>query len=158
MSTSQKIGLISDTHSYLPQAVGSIFKAVDVIIHAGDVGSQNVLKSLEKIAPVTAVRGNCDTGLVGAFLEDVEFLSIMGHEIAVMHKLSQVQQALRNPFKGVVVFGHTHNPEIFKNPGILYVNPGSPSQPRGLDHGTVAILTLKTATSPEVSFHKVAFD
>lgn len=158
MSASQKIGLISDTHNHLPKDVGSIFKTVDAIIHAGDVGSQSVLKTLEKIAPVTAVRGNCDTGLVAAFLEDVEFLNIMGHQIAVMHKLSQVQKALSAPFKGVVVFGHSHNPEIFKNPGILYVNPGSPSQPRGLDHGTVAILTLKTAAPPEVSFHKVAFD
>lgn len=158
MATSHKIGLISDTHGYLPKAVGNIFKNVEAIIHAGDVGSQTILQALEALAPVTAIRGNSDIGLIATFLEDVEFVNIAGHDIAVMHKLSQAEYALKSGFKGVVVFGHTHNPEVFKNPGILYVNPGSPSHPRALDYGTVAILTLNTAAPPEITLHKVDLD
>ena len=154
----QKIGLISDTHGHLPKAVGAVFSNVDVIIHAGDVGSQTVLQALENLAPVTAVRGNCDAGLLAAFLEDVEYLNILGHEIAVLHKLSQVEHMLKKGFKGVVVYGHTHNPEIFKNPGVFYINPGSPSQPRALEHGTVAILSLKEDAPPEAAFYKIDFD
>lgn len=158
MTTSQKIGLISDTHGHLPKTVYTIFKNVDAIIHAGDAGSQSVLKALENLAPVTAVRGNSDTGLVAAFLEDVEYLNIAGHTIAVTHKFSQAQALMTKGFSGIIVFGHSHNPEKFNHEDVLLVNPGSPSQPRALDYGTVAILTLNEATPPEIAFLKVAFD
>lgn len=155
MSTTIKIGLISDTHGHLPQAVSRLFKNTDAIIHAGDIGGQSILRQLEKLAPVTAVRGNSDSGLVAAFLEDMEFLSLNGHNLAVMHKQDQALTLMNKNFKDVIIFGHTHNPEIFKDQGILFINPGSPSQPRSLDHGTVALLMLDPEKPPTATFHKI---
>lgn len=158
MSTTLKIGLISDTHGHLPKAVNKLFKNTDAIIHAGDIGNQSILRQLERLAPVTAVRGNSDSGLIASFLEDVEIMNLNGYDIAVMHKQAQAQPLMAKSFKGVIIFGHTHNPEIFKDQGILFINPGSPSQPRTLDYGTVALLTLDQEQLPAATFHKVESD
>jgi len=56
------IGVISDTHGYVDPRVIDLFAGVDHILHAGDIGPPSVVMQLERIAPVTAVRGNCDLG------------------------------------------------------------------------------------------------
>ena len=56
-----QIGIISDTHGNLPSQVFSIFKGVDYIFHAGDIGSQSIIGDLENLCPVFAVYGNIDT-------------------------------------------------------------------------------------------------
>ena len=142
MSAFYKIGLISDTHGELPPKVAAIFKGVDAIVHAGDIGSRSVVQKLEEVAPVTAVRGNCDIGLLASFFEDMEQFEILGHKIAVMHRLSQAQPLLDKNVDGIIIFGHTHYPEKFNRQGAFFINPGSPIRPRGFDFGTVAILTL----------------
>lgn len=154
MSMLRKIGLISDTHGSLPQTVLSIFKDMDLIVHAGDIGSHTVIRNLEKLAPVTAVRGNCDFGLVASFFDDLERFVLLGREIAVMHRLTQAQPLINKGFKGIIIFGHTHNPEQFSKDGVLFINPGSPSLPRNNEHGTVAVLAVNENDAPLVTFYK----
>lgn len=149
------IGLISDTHGCLPQAVRDVFKGVDAIVHAGDIGSKSIIQTLDAIAPVTAVRGNCDYGLMAAFFEDIEFLTINLWEIAVTHKFSQAKAMQGETYKGIVVFGHTHVPETFKLYDTLYINPGSPVKPREVNVGSVAILTLNDDADPEVKYYRI---
>lgn len=153
MSEFYRIGLISDTHGEIPEKVATIFKEVDAIVHAGDIGNRNVIQKLEEMAPVTAVRGNCDTGLLASFFEDVEQFEILGHKIAVMHRLSQAQPLLDKNFDGIIIFGHTHYPEKFNRQGAFLINPGSPTRPRGVDFGTVAILTL-SAKATTLAFYE----
>lgn len=155
MTAEYKIGLISDTHGRLPRAVKDIFKDVNAIIHAGDVGSTLVMRELEELAPVTAVRGNCDFGITAAFLEDVELLDAAGHKIAVMHGFSQSKTFVNKGFSGIIVFGHTHNPQKFERDGIVFINPGSASQPRLLERGTVAILYLHENATPTADFFEI---
>lgn len=157
--TTYHIGLISDTHGYMAPAVMDIFKDVDAVIHAGDIGSNSILRQLESIAPVTAVKGNCDTNLLAMLLEDLEFVSFGPYEIAVAHKPSRIKPLIEGGFTGILVFGHTHIPEVFKSHGQLFINPGSPTEPRAEDRrGSVAILTISDASEPVVDFYPVDND
>lgn len=155
-----RIGLISDTHGYLATAVLDIFSDVDAIIHAGDIGSNGILRQLESLAPVTAVKGNCDANLLAMLLEDLEFVEFGRYEIAVTHKPSRVKPLIEGGFNGIVVFGHTHIPETFKRHGQLFINPGSPTEPRAEDgQASVAVLTLKDdGGEPEVVFYRIDDD
>ena len=58
-----KIGVISDTHDFFDPRIPELFKDVEHIIHAGDIGSMAIISELEKIAPVTAITGNTDSML-----------------------------------------------------------------------------------------------
>jgi len=65
-----RIGVVSDTHGYLNPRVVEVLEGVDRILHAGDIGSQEVILRLEAVAPVTAVRGNNDrTGPTAGYPE-----------------------------------------------------------------------------------------
>ncbi len=75
------IGLISDTHipsrsKKLPENVFVLFEDVDMIIHAGDIVRMDVVKSLEKIAPVIAVYGNMDPDSLRTALDEIEMVEI----------------------------------------------------------------------------------
>jgi putative phosphoesterase len=117
------VGLISDTHGLLrPEALDALAGS-DHIIHAGDIGDPAILAALAAIAPLTAVRGNNDTGPWARKLPETRTVNIDGVRIHVIHDLAQ----LRAPPRGVrvVVSGHSHVPRILGKDGVLYVNPGS---------------------------------
>jgi putative phosphoesterase len=117
------VGLISDTHGLLrPEALDALAGS-DHIIHAGDIGDPAILAALAAIAPLTAVRGNNDTGPWARKLPETRTVNIGGVRIHVIHDLAQ----LRAPPRGVrvVVSGHSHVPRILGKDGVLYVNPGS---------------------------------
>ncbi len=79
------VGVVSDTHSHLYPRIAQLLEGVDHIIHAGDVGSAEVLRALRSIAPVIAVRGNCDLdGWAGALPARVE-VELAGVRIVVAH-------------------------------------------------------------------------
>ncbi len=124
-----RVGLISDTHGLLrPQAV-AFLRGSDFIVHAGDIGNADVLKALNALAPVTAVRGNNDKAPWAEKIAETEVLQIGEVSIYVLHNLAELDL---NPVAAgfqVVVSGHSHRPSIEEREGVLYVNPGS-SGPR----------------------------
>jgi uncharacterized protein len=118
------IGAISDTHGLLrPQAVAAL-AGCDPIIHAGDVGTPDVLARLGALAPVHAVRGNVDQGAWSANLPVTQRIEIDGFRIYVLHILAELDpQAAENV--DAVIYGHSHQPKIETKNGTLFFNPGS---------------------------------
>lgn len=138
-----RIGVISDTHGELPDAVEQIFEGVDAIVHAGDVGPGFVLDLLGAIAPVTAVTGNMDLGPT-ALLPLALNVSLGGVHVIVAHRERDLAGSLDPVRAGarVAVFGHTHVPSIETRDGVVRVNPGSPTSPRAGSAPSVAIVTI----------------
>ena len=140
-----KLGLISDTHGNVPNAVHKVLSGVDHILHAGDVGPMDVLTELEAIAPVSAVLGNTDYGiqLPETRLEEFWGMKIMTHHIVDVDFPSQaVRELLKTEKPDIVLFGHTHIPFDDHRNGIRFINPGSASRPRASSAPSVAILNF----------------
>jgi hypothetical protein len=135
------IGLISDTHGLLrPEALEAL-QGSKLIIHAGDVGTPEVLDRLNSVAPTFAVRGNIDTQPWAAALPITEAVEAGAHVIWVLHDIAQLDL---DPAVGfaAVVYGHSHKPSIETHEGVLYVNPGSAGPRRFTLPVTVARLTV----------------
>jgi putative phosphoesterase len=126
------IGIISDTHGLLrPQAIAALQGSI-LIIHAGDVGSPDILDALRRIAPVFAVRGNVDKGSWARRLPETEVVQVDGVSLYILHILDGLD--LDPPTAGfhAVISGHTHRPKMETKDGVLYFNPGS-AGPRRFD-------------------------
>jgi putative phosphoesterase len=121
-----RVGLISDSHGEVPARVHAALRGVDRILHAGDVCDLNVITELEAIAPVVAVRGNCDHGGT-AMLPHIVNVKIGGVRFLVIHSQRDLTRENAKVLAGVqvVVSGHTHTPAIDRVHGVLHVNPGS---------------------------------
>ena len=121
-----RIGLISDTHGLLrPEAV-QFLRGCDHIVHAGDVGDSDVLDALHEIAPVTAIRGNNDMGEWALMLPETQTLRIGGIAMFVLHDINECGAQRVPADVQVVVCGHSHQPQITREPaGMLVINPGS---------------------------------
>lgn len=120
-----RIGVISDTHGLLrPEALEAL-RGSDQIIHAGDIGEPEILGELEKIAPVTAVRGNVDRGAWAEKLPVSNVLEIGGLSIYVLHILQELDLKPGAAGFAAVVYGHSHAPTQETKSGVLYFNPGS---------------------------------
>lgn len=119
------IGIISDTHGLLrPEAVAAL-EGSDIIIHAGDIGSAEVLNRLKEIAPLFAVRGNTDNG---PWLKDIpatESAQWCGFFFHILHDLARLDLDPQAAGIHILISGHSHVPAITKKQGILYLNPGS---------------------------------
>jgi putative phosphoesterase len=120
-----KIGLISDTHGLLrPEALQAL-KGSELIIHAGDVGKPEIIKALEAVAPVVAVRGNVDTEAWASALPETE---VVETDLATFYVLHDVQALDLDPAAAgfhIIVSGHSHRPTRTEHDGVLYINPGS---------------------------------
>ena len=119
-----RLGVISDTHGLLRPEVFDAFAEVDHILHAGDLGPLELLTELEAIAPVTAVRGNNDRGGWARSLPEVAGLRAGAARILVAHDASPWRDR-PPPAVDVLVTGHSHQPRVARDPGLLRVNPGS---------------------------------
>ena len=95
------------------------------IIHAGDVGSPEILEKLSAIAPLTVVRGNVDKGAWSRRLPETEVLELGGISIYVLHDLTRLDLKPKAAGFGAVVSGHSHAPKQEMRDGVLYFNPGS---------------------------------
>lgn len=125
------IGIISDIHRYLPEAAKEALEGCDVIINAGDTCSPTIMRQLEFIAPTVAVYGNCDYHYdYGPTVHDVARPSFEGVRFYVTHRPQDIPAELPRGTR-IVVHGHTHVPREEEVNGVLYLNPGSPSEPRG---------------------------
>ena len=155
-----KIGIISDTHNNLPSAVYDVFAGVDMIIHAGDIGSVNIITDLEAIAPVKAVYGNMDSYPLVSRYRRIEFFNIKNYScclthIIASHKAFSYELFKMSPKVDLVIHGHTHHAENTTFNNILFVNPGSASQPRSGGRGSVGILI---AEDNKVDFQLIYLD
>ena len=111
-----RIGLISDTHNRVPARVLDDFAGVDLIIHAGDIGSQKVLDELKVIAPVKAVYGNMDSSPLVGNLRRIDCMKVEGLNLCLTHIVNSPKSFAYELFKmgketDIVVFGHTHRAE-----------------------------------------------
>jgi putative phosphoesterase len=137
-----RIGLISDTHGLLrPQALHAL-RGVHHIIHAGDIGAPEVLRQLERIAPVTAVRGNNDQAAWAAALPLTASLDFNGVAFYLLHDLKELDPASGARNAQVVISGHSHKPSINNRDGVLHVNPGSAGPRRFKLPVSVAIVEI----------------
>lgn len=137
-----KLGLISDTHGLLRPEAQRALAGSDLILHAGDVGSPEVLKALKEVAPVVAVRGNVDTDSWGRTLPLTEVVSA---GLATIYMLHILQDLDLNPAASgfqFVISGHSHKPGQTEKDGVIYINPGSAGPWRFQLPVTVARLDL----------------
>lgn len=120
-----RIGLISDTHGLVRPQAAAFLQGCELIVHAGDIVGPEVLRELQAIAPVVAVRGNNDRGAWADELAETEFVQVGGVWLYVLHDLQQLEIDPAAAGVQVVVSGHTHRPLVETRGGVLFVNPGS---------------------------------
>ena len=123
-----RIGIISDTHGLLRAEAKRGLTGVNHIIHAGDIGRPEIVEALRRIAPVTAIRGNVDSGEWAREYPDTKLVCLAGKSIYVLHDLKTLQ-AYPGDFD-VIISGHSHVPKIDTVGGVLYLNPGSAGRRR----------------------------
>lgn len=137
----KKIGVISDTHGTLRPDVIERLKSCDYIIHAGDIDREFLLRELEDIGPLCAVRGNNDWGSWALELPYQRTFTIDGVTFFMTHKREDVPRVLKDDVK-VVIFGHSHQYFQSSSEGKLWLNPGSCGRPRFRCGLSMAVLTL----------------
>ena len=119
------LGVISDTHGLVrPEALAAL-AGVERIVHAGDIGSRDVLEALERVAPVTAVRGNNDRGDWAKKIPETEVVEVGGVSLYLLHDLHELDLEPRAAGFAAVISGHSHQPKVEERDGVLYLNPGS---------------------------------
>jgi uncharacterized protein len=119
------LGLISDTHGLLRGSALRAMQNTGLIIHAGDVGDPKILEALEKLAPVTVVRGNVDTAEWATSFPTTAEVKVGAVRIFVLHDVKELKLNLIPSGVSIVVSGHSHKPGQATRDGILYINPGS---------------------------------
>lgn len=137
------IGVISDTHGHLPAGVQKAFEKADLIIHAGDIGDEKILKELSQISPIVAVRGNMDFGKWANNLPKSEVIEIGSIVVYVLHIANRLDVAPGNSDFKAIITGHTHRPDVFEKSGITFLNPGSASYPKFGHPASIALLKLQ---------------
>ena len=148
-----RIVVLSDTHGPrfwkgCPPAVAEHLDGADLILHAGDVCTADVLDELAAYAPVRAVLGNNDRPEVAAWgaPETLEF-ELAGLAMAMIHDsgpaaAGRLRLRRRFPDADLVVFGHSHIPMDLTEDGLRIFNPGSPTDKRRQPYGTLGELTI----------------
>jgi putative phosphoesterase len=119
------IGVISDTHGLLRAEAVALLRGSEHIIHAGDIGSPEIIPALEKIAPVTAIRGNVDTQSWARSFPETEVVELGGLHIYILHDVNALDLNPKAAGFAAVISGHSHRPKQEMKDGVLYFNPGS---------------------------------
>ncbi|HEX9106267.1 MAG TPA: metallophosphoesterase family protein [Longimicrobiales bacterium] len=143
-----RLGLISDTHGLLRPSVFDRLQGVLRILHAGDVGREDILRELEVIAPVTAVYGNTDGWELRRRLPQVAQVEEAGRRITVVHgdvpgSPTPARLAAAHGQADIIVYGHTHQARVERVGRTLVVNPGAAGPARFKLGPSLAILTLE---------------
>lgn len=145
------IGIISDTHGLLRPEVMAALAGAELIIHAGDIGTPDVLNTLETIAPVIAVRGNNDQDL---WAKPIPLTNVVEHQSYVLYVVHELDHLDLDPVASefsAVIFGHSHRSSAEKRKGVLYLNPGSAGPRRFTLPISVARLHFTdTGLTPEI--------
>jgi putative phosphoesterase len=135
------VGVISDTHGLLRSQVFRVFRDVDLILHAGDIGSPEILKNLRSVAPVIAVRGNNDKGAWADRIPERKTTTVGDLRIYLIHDLKEID--IDPSGYDAVVTGHSHRPSVERRDGILFLNPGSAGPRRFKLPISIARLTVR---------------
>ena len=142
----KKILVLSDTHSYIDDRIEEHAKNSDEVWHAGDFGSLEVLRKLEKISFFRGVYGNIDNQLIRKSLSEFKIFEVEKIKVLLIHiagnskNLSSKVEELINFHKpNILVCGHSHILKIkyLKSKNILYLNPGAAGK-----HGFHKIRTM----------------
>jgi uncharacterized protein len=137
------IGVISDTHGLLrPEALGALDGAA-LILHAGDIGTPDILVALARIAPVFAVRGNNDRGTWAGAVPETRRIDYRAFSFYLLHDVHALDLDPRDTGYHAVVTGHSHKPAIAHKDGVLYLNPGSAGPRRFTLPISVARITVQ---------------
>ncbi len=149
------IGILADSHiparaSRLLPRLFSVFEGVSLILHAGDIEDDLVLEELKTIAPVEAVAGNMDPPGLRRRLGTTKIITFKRVSIGLMHGFGapgipgkKALEEFRKRGVSCLVFGHTHEPLVEEREGLLYINPGSVSDPRRGSRPSCALLRLQ---------------
>jgi uncharacterized protein len=148
-----RVVILSDTHAPrrwrgCPPRVAEYLRQADLILHAGDVCTADVLTELTGYAPVVAVLGNNDPRDVADWgAAPTAELNLDGLGVAMVHDSGAAAGRLlrlrrRFPHADLVVFGHSHIPLDEAAPGLRIFNPGSPTDRRRQPHGTLGVLEI----------------
>jgi putative phosphoesterase len=119
------VGVISDTHGLVRDEALAALRGSDMIVHAGDIGSPDVLAQLQQIATTHAVRGNNDRDSWGLTLPLTEVVAVGGHHVYLIHDIADLDVDPAAAGFAAVIYGHSHKPLIEWRDGVLYLNPGS---------------------------------
>ncbi len=144
-----KIGLLSDTHGWLDPAIAGWFAGVEMILHAGDVGREEILYELQGIAPTIAVRGNVDGGGWAMALPLERVVEIGGARVALLHIAGkptrptlEARDLIARERPDILLVGHSHIAVIERRDGVLWINPGAAGRQGLHRERTVALLHL----------------
>ncbi|MGD0281976.1 MAG: metallophosphoesterase family protein [Dissulfurispiraceae bacterium] len=138
-----RVGVISDTHGLMRPEALTAFQGVSLIIHAGDIGTQEVLRQLSSVAPVVAVRGNTDQDYWACELSLTEVVEIGTVSLYVLHNAGELDLDPGASGFSAVISGHSHRPLKEKRNGVFFLNPGSAGPKRSKLPVSVAILSIK---------------
>jgi putative phosphoesterase len=129
-----KIGILSDTHGFLDDAIFEYFKEVDMIWHAGDIGTNALTDKLKAFKPLIAVHGNIDGHELRAEFPQDQLIKVEDCKILITHIAggvgkynAHVQSLINRERPDILVCGHSHIVKVLKDPkyGFLHVNPGA---------------------------------
>ena len=134
--------MIADTHGLLrPEAVEALAGCAH-ILHAGDIGSPDIVPRLEAVAPTTAIRGNIDLDEWAAAFPPAVTLEVAGRRVHMLHAVQDLDLDPQAERIDVVVAGHSHRPSVRSEGGVMFLNPGSAGRRRFRLPVTLAILEL----------------
>lgn len=148
-----KIGVISDTHGVLRDEVIENLRGCDYIIHAGDIGSEEILYRLREVAPTFAVRGNNDRDPYSMNLPECLEIKLGGKLFYITHMRDDVPEG--NLGDDIVIFGHSHKFYEGGLDGVLYLNPGSCGRRRFSLPLTMIVLEIN---GEEMKVNKIDID
>ena len=156
-----QIGVVSDTHGSIHPEVFSCLKGSRLILHAGDIGGEDIITELETIAPVKAVTGNTDVFPITERFKHTEIIEISGKKVYLIHrymegggyKVPSVVKDIEEKEPDIVVFGHTHMQHAQVSDGRLYFNPGSAGQRRPGKRLGAGIIKINESTIDHQIFY-----
>ena len=145
-----RIGIISDTHWLLRKEVENQLKDCDLIVHCGDIGKQEVIDKLSELGKVELIKGNVDKDIDISLAPKDKIIEVMNKRIYLIHNIAELNIDLYKGNIDIVMYGHSHKSKIYKEDGILYINPGSVGPRRFKLPTTMMKLTILDNESKDI--------
>lgn len=157
-----KVVVLSDTHAKdladLPERILEDLKKADLIIHAGDYTSKNLLDQLRELGDFKGVHGNMDCDEVKRELPDKDIFEVSGFKIGVTHPseggspvgLKSRAESKLGEDLDLIIYGHSHKPANDKEGNTIYFNPGSATGAFPARYKTYGILRIEDEIEVEI--------